>query len=202
MLGDRWVVDTTDALYVWDIPPYPQYLLPDRDVESGALAEGSFHPHQRDGYLRIDWGAVDSWFEEDEEVFVHPRNPFARVDAIRSSRRVRIELDGLVLAESPSPVIVFETGLPPRYYLARTAVDFKRLEPSDTVTACPYKGRTSGYWSARTADSLHADVAWSYDFPTRELLAVSGLIAFFDERVDVFLDGELQERPRTPFSGD
>lgn len=202
MLGGRWVVDTTDALYVWEIPPYPQYLLPEQDVEAGALPEGSFRPHERGGYLRIDWDGVDAWFEEDEEVFVHPRNPFARVDAIRSSRRVRLELDGIAVAESAAPVMVFETGLPPRYYLERAAVDFEHIEPSDTVTACPYKGRTSAYWSVRTPDGLHADVAWSYDFPTRELLAVSGLVAFFDERVDVFLDGELQERPRTPFSED
>ena len=135
-------------------------------------------------------------------MFVHPRNPYARVDAIRSSRRVRIELDGLVLGESAAPVVVFETGLPPRYYLERTAMNFEHMTASDTVTACPYKGRTTAYWSARTAAKLHADVAWSYDFPTRELLAISGLVAFFDERVDVFLEGELQQRPRTPFSRD
>jgi uncharacterized protein (DUF427 family) len=150
--------------------------------------------------VRFDWAAMDAWFEEDEEVFVHPRNPYARVDALRSSRHVRIELDGTLLAESPSPVMVFETGLPTRYYLDRTAVSFEDLEPSDTVTACPYKGRTSAYWSARIGGALHEDIAWSYDFPTRELLPIAGLVAFYNEHVDVTVDGTRLSRPTTPFS--
>jgi uncharacterized protein (DUF427 family) len=202
MLGDRWILDTTDALYVWEWPNYPQYLIPERDTVVGALPEGSFQPHDQDGYLRIDWEAVDAWFEEDEQVFVHPRNPFARVDAIRSSRRVRIELDGIVLAESAAPVMVFETGLPTRHYLERATVDFEHMEPSGTVTECPYKGRTSAYWSVRTPERVHEDLAWSYDFPTRQLLPIAGLVAFYDERVDLFVDGEPQERPKTHFSGD
>ena len=82
------------------------------------------------GTVRFEWDALDAWFEEDEQVFVHPRNPYARVDALRSTRRVRIELEGTVLAESSSPVMVFETGLPTRYYLNRTEVDVTRLVPS------------------------------------------------------------------------
>jgi uncharacterized protein (DUF427 family) len=199
-LDGRWVVDTTDALYVWEFPPYPQYLIPAVDTDVAALPEDAFRRHERDGYLRIEWKALDSWFEEDEEVFVHPRNPFARVDALRSTRGVRIELDDLVLAETTSPVMVFETGLPTRHYLNRTDVDFEHLRPSDTVTECPYKGRTSGYWSAETSEGLYPDLAWTYEFPVRQLLPIAGMIAFFDERVDVFVDGTLQERPVTPFS--
>jgi uncharacterized protein (DUF427 family) len=150
--------------------------------------------------VRFDWAAADSWFEEDEEVFVHPRNPYARVDALRSTRQVRVELDGVVLARSTSPVLVFETGLPTRYYLNRTDVDFQHLVPSPTVTACPYKGRTSGYWSVRTGDRVHPDLAWSYDFPTRQLLPIAGLIAFYNEKVDLIVDGERLARPKTPFS--
>jgi uncharacterized protein (DUF427 family) len=122
------------------------------------------------------------------------------VDALRSTRRVRIEVDGVVLAESSSPVFVFETGLPTRYYLNRTEVDFTCLEPSETETACPYKGRTTGYWSARIGDAVHADIAWTYDFPTRQLLPIAGLIAFYNERVDVILDGTPLDRPETHFS--
>lgn len=133
-------------------------------------------------------------------MFVHPRDPYTRVDAIRSTRRVRIELDGIVLAESPSPVMVFETGLPTRYYLNRTDVRFEHLRESDTASACPYKGETAGYWSARRGESTDEDIAWSYDFPTRQLLPIAGLVAFYNEQVDVFLDGELLERPRTHFS--
>jgi uncharacterized protein (DUF427 family) len=106
----------------------------------------------------------------------------------------------VVLAESGAPVIVFETGLPPRYYLERTGLHLTHLEPSSTQTACPYKGRTTAYWSARIDGTLHQDVAWCYDFPTAPLLPIAGLVAFYDEKVDVFLDGVLQERPVTPFS--
>jgi uncharacterized protein (DUF427 family) len=152
--------------------------------------------------VRLEWDALDAWYEEDEQVFVHPRNPYSRVDALRSSRAVRVELDGVVLADSQAPVMVFETGLPTRYYFDRSAVAFEHLEPSDTVTACPYKGVTSGYWSVRSGDDLHRDLAWTYDFPTRQLLPIAGLVAFFNEHVDVIVDGTRLERPVTPFSHD
>jgi uncharacterized protein (DUF427 family) len=149
--------------------------------------------------VRFEWEALDVWFEEDEQIFVHPRSPYVRVDAVRSTRSVRIELDGVVLASSSSPVLVFETGLPTRYYLDRTQVNLEHLIASDTVTACPYKGTTSGYWSIRVGADLHADLAWAYDFPTRQLLPIAGLIAFYNEKVDVFLDGRQLERPVTHF---
>jgi uncharacterized protein (DUF427 family) len=152
------------------------------------------------GTARFEWDALDSWFEEDEEVFVHPRNPYARVDALRSTRRVRVELEGVVLAESSSPVMVFETGLPTRYYLNQTEVDFSHLTKTDTVTSCPYKGTTSNYWSVQLGDTEHRDLAWSYDFPTRALLPIAGMVAFYNEKVDVVLDGERQQRPQTHFS--
>jgi uncharacterized protein (DUF427 family) len=148
-----------------------------------------------DSTVRLDWAAVDAWFEEDERVFVHPRSPYVRVDALRSTRVVRVELGGVVLAESSSPVMVFETGLPTRYYLNRTDVDFFHLIPSDTVTECPYKGTTSGYWSVRGGTEVHRDLAWTYDFPTRQLLPIAGLVAFYNEKVDLFIDGESLDRP-------
>ncbi len=152
------------------------------------------------GTMRFDWAAVDAWFEEDEQVFVHPRNPYTRVDALRSTRSVRVELDRAVLAESSSPVMVFETGIPTRYYLNRTDVHFEHLVPSETVTACPYKGITSGYWSVKAGDELHRDLAWTYDFPTRQLLPIAGLLAFYNEKVDILLDGQHLARPKTHFS--
>jgi uncharacterized protein (DUF427 family) len=152
------------------------------------------------GTVRFDWGALDAWFEEDEQVFVHPRNPYSRVDAVRSDRPVRVELGGLVLADSPSPVMVFETGLPTRYYISRIHVNFAHLIPSATETACPYKGVTSAYWSAQVGDTIHRDVAWAYDFPTRELLPIAGMVAFYNEMVDTVVDGQLLERPHTHFS--
>ncbi len=152
------------------------------------------------GTIRFDWSALDAWFEEEQQVFVHPRNPYVRVDALRSSRTVRVELDGILLAESDATVMVFETGLPTRYYFDRSAVDFSHLRPSATVTDCPYKGRTDAYWSALTARAEKTDVAWSYDFPTRELAPIAGLVAFYNEKVDIEVDGVPQERPTTKFS--
>jgi uncharacterized protein (DUF427 family) len=228
VLGGETVLDTTTARYVWESPFYPQFYVPLADVAPGVLVDEDVQKRRKlgrvrqyglaaggqtrpgaawaptagelEGTVRFDWAALDAWFEEDEQVFVHPRNPYTRVDALRSSRTVRVELDGVLLAESSSQVLVFETGLPTRYYLPRTALRLPALEPSDTVTECPYKGRTSAYWSVRIGDALHRDLAWSYDFPTRQLLPIAGLVAFYDEKVDTFLDGRPLERPRTHFS--
>lgn len=150
--------------------------------------------------VRFDWSALDAWFEEDEEVFVHPRNPYVRVDAVRSTRQVSVELDGVVLATSWAPVLVFETGLPTRYYLNRTEVRFEHLIPTDTVTSCPYKGTTTGYWSVRTERGTYPDLGWTYGFPTRELLPIAGMVAFYNEHVDLTVDGRRLDRPETLFS--
>jgi uncharacterized protein (DUF427 family) len=152
------------------------------------------------GRAHIDWSALDSWFEEDEQVFVHPRNPYTRVDALRSTRSVSVGIDGIDLARSSSTMMVFETGLPTRYYFNRTEVRFDHLVRSDTVTACPYKGRTSDYWSFRLGDDILPDIAWAYDFPTRQLLPIAGLIAFYNEKADIAVDGERLPRPTTHFS--
>jgi uncharacterized protein (DUF427 family) len=152
------------------------------------------------GTVRFEWSALDEWFEEDEPVMVHPRDPYTRVDALRSTRTVRVELDAVVLAETQSPVLVFETGLPTRYYLNRTDVRFEQLRPTATQTACPYKGVTSGYWSVVIGDQVYDDLAWTYEFPMRELLPIAGLIAFYNEKVDIIVDGIRLDRPTTPFS--
>jgi uncharacterized protein (DUF427 family) len=146
----------------------------------------------RDGLadtVRFDWDALDAWFEEDEEVFVHPRNPYVRVDALRSSAHVQVRHGDLLLAESRSCVMVFETGLPPRYYFDRDDVRTEHLTVSDTHTACPYKGRTSQYWSIHTANDTIDDAAWSYAFPTIALAPISGLIAFYNDLVEITVDG-------------
>jgi uncharacterized protein (DUF427 family) len=228
LLGGVPVLDTTAARYAWEWPAYPQFYVPLADVADGVLVDEGVEedrplgPARRHGLqvggitragaawvpvdgelkdtVRFDWTALDAWFEEDEQVFVHPRSPYARVDALRSTRHVRVELDGTLLAESSSPVLVFETGLPTRYYLPRPALNLAALEPSDTVTECPYKGRTTAYWSVRAGGRLHRDLAWSYDFPTRQLLPIAGLVAFYNEKVDIALDGRPLDRPRTPFS--
>ena len=152
------------------------------------------------GMVKLDWAALDAWFEEDEEIFVHPRSPYTRVDCIRSTRRVTVSFDGVQLADSQSPVMLFETGLPTRYYLNRTDVDFSHLVHTDTESACPYKGTTSDYWSVQSGDQLHADLAWSYEFPTLPCAPIKGLIAFYNEKLDIAVDGVQLERPSTHFS--
>ena len=154
------------------------------------------------GTARFDWDALDAWYEEDEQVFVHPRNPYVRVDALRSHRHVRASLEGVTLAETSTPVLVFETGLPTRYYFDRTDVAFSHLVPTGTQTACPYKGVTSGYWSVLTGDTVRdgdQDLAWAYDYPTRQLLPIAGLVAFYNEKIDIDVDGLRLPRANTHF---
>ena len=147
------------------------------------------------GHVRFEWDAMQAWFEEDEEVFVHARNPYTRVEILSSSRHVRVEVDGVTVADSRSPRILFETGLPPRYYLPKTDVRLDLLRHTGTVTACPYKG-TAEYWSVNG----QADLAWSYPAPLPESHKIAGLVSFYNERVDIYVDGVLQERPRTMFA--
>ena len=149
--------------------------------------------------IRLGWGAMDGWFEEDEEVDTHPRDPSTRVDILASSRRVRVELDGVVLAESANARVLFETGLPPRWYLPKPDVPMALLVPTGTVSHCPYKGQAQ-HWSARVGDRLVEDLAWSYRTPLPESTKIAGLVAFYNERVDLFIDGRLEQRPVTKFS--
>jgi uncharacterized protein (DUF427 family) len=224
------LVDTANALYVWEWPHYPHYYFPKADVKMDAFAEGreiatpqgagrhlgfkGADAHHRpaarliatsdlpglENTVRIEWSAADRWFEEDEEVFVHPRSPYKRIDALRSNRAVRVELNGVVLADAKNCVMLFETGLPTRYYLDPANVRFAALTQSPTVTQCPYKGKTGGYWSARAGETKIADVAWRYEFTTPAMTAIAGLIAFLNEKVDIFVEGTLQARPETHFS--
>jgi uncharacterized protein (DUF427 family) len=150
--------------------------------------------------VRFEWDAMDAWYEEDEQVFVHPRNPYSRVDALRSTRHIRVTLEGVLLAESSAAVFVFETGLPTRYYLDRTCIDFTHLVHTDTESKCPYKGVTSDYWSVQIGETTYPDLTWSYNFPTAALLPITGLVAFYNEKVDIAVDGVELPRPRTHFS--
>jgi uncharacterized protein (DUF427 family) len=229
-LGGQLVADSYQPRLVWEVPYYPAYYFPAGDVRAELVPTGRTErsPSRGDAELltvrvagaeatdaalrypdspipelrelvRLDWGAMDAWFEEDEEVYTHPRDPYSRVDILDSSRHVRVEVAGVTVAESTHPRILFETGLPPRFYLPRLAVRMDLLEPSDKVTHCPYKGQAS-YWSVRLGDTLHKDMAWSYPTPLPESQKVAGLVAFWDERVDVYLDGVRRDRPTTPFS--
>jgi len=172
------------------------------DVRGGGQVRpgAGFRPADPDlaGYVVLDFGAFDAWYEEDERNVSHPRDPFHRVDVLASSRRVSLELDGKALARSSRPMLLFETMLPTRYYLPREDIQAE-LIPSDTRTYCAYKGQAS-YWSVPAGGDLLADIAWAYEDPLHDALNVRGLVAFFTERVDLVLDGERLERPITPWS--
>jgi uncharacterized protein (DUF427 family) len=168
---------------------------------AGQVRPGAgFRPADPDltGLVVLDFGAFDAWYEEDEQNVAHPRDPFHRIDVLPSSRQLRLELDGQVLAVSSRPVLLFETMLPTRYYLPRADVTAE-LVPSSTRTWCAYKGQASCF-SASAGGRLVPDIAWSYSDPQHDAARVRGLIAFFDERIDVILDGERRVRPVTPWS--
>jgi uncharacterized protein (DUF427 family) len=142
---------------------------------------------------------MDHWFEEDEEVYVHPRDPNTRLDILPSSRRVRVEIDGVTVADSTNASFLFETGLPVRYYLPKTDVRMDLLTPTDLSTACPYKG-TARYWSVTVDGETHDNLVWGYDTPLPESQKVGGLVAFYNEKLDIYIDEVLEERPKTMFS--
>jgi uncharacterized protein (DUF427 family) len=151
------------------------------------------------GHKAFYWNRVDEWYAEDEQVFGHPRDPYARIDVYPTSRHVRISLDGQVIAESERAMALFESNLPTRWYLPRDDVRLELLEPSDKQTRCAYKGLAS-YWHVRVGDAVHEDLAWAYPEPQHDAEPVRDLIAFFDECVDVEIDGRPQVRPVTQWS--
>jgi uncharacterized protein (DUF427 family) len=138
--------------------------------------------------IRLDWDAMDAWFEEDEQVFTHPRDPYTRIDILPSSRHIRIEVEGVTVAESPKPTLLFETNLPVRYYLPKTHVRMDLLQATESTSHCPYKGQAE-YWSLRVGDTVHTDLAWSYRTPLPESQRIAGLISFYTDKVDLYLDG-------------
>jgi uncharacterized protein (DUF427 family) len=150
-------------------------------------------------HVRFEWDALDAWFEEDEQVYVHPRDPYKRVDVLRSSRHVVVRIDGQVVADTTRPTLLFETSLPTRYYLPKTDVRLDLLTPTATSSQCPYKG-TAEYYTATIDGTEHTDIAWWYRHPAHESAGIAGLVAFYDEKVDVEVDGVAQERPRSHFS--
>lgn len=151
------------------------------------------------GTVRFDWRALDSWFEEDEEVFVHPRDPYHRVDILESSRHVRVSVNGEVVAETDRPRILFETGLPPRYYITPEDVREDVLIKSEKNTQCPYKGVAS-YYSVEAGGRHVEDLVWYYPEPISEAAKIKGHLSFFNEKVDLEVDSEGLERPQTQWS--
>jgi uncharacterized protein (DUF427 family) len=229
MLGGEIIADTIFPLLVWEVPYYPTYYFPPGDVRTELLiptgeskgspsrgeatqyvvkagnAEGAayaFHdsliPECVDHHVFV-WRTMDHWFEEDEEVFVHARDPYTRIDILPSSRRVRVEIDGETVADSTNASFLYETDLPTRYYFPKTDVRMDLMIATDRVTACPYKG-TARYWSVTVDGASHENVVWGYDSPFPESQKIVGLVAFYNEKTDIYVDEVLQERPKTKFS--
>ena len=229
-LGGELVADTIEPQLVWEARNYPTYYFPAADVRAELLEQkGVAHSPSRGdatvfsvsaggkrvadaalryedspierlrGLVRLEWDAMDAWFEEDVEVFTHPRNPYTRIDILPSSRHVRVELDGVTVAESTSLRLLFETGLPVRYYLPKTHVRMDLLELTDVVTHCPYKGAAQAF-SIHVGEQRQEALAWSYPTPLPESAAIAGLVAFYNEKLDIAVDGVLQPRPSTKFS--
>lgn len=229
MLGGEIVADTTSPLLVWEVPYYPTYYIPETDVRTDLLvetgetrrspsrgeatqyvvksgnAEGAAYAFREPkiselaNHYVLVWKSMDHWFEEDEEVWVHPRDPYTRIDILPSGRRVRIEIDGVTVADTTNASFLFETGLPTRYYMPKTDVRMDLMTPTDLETACPYKG-VARYWNAEVDGGVHENILWGYDSPLAESQKVTGLVSFYNEKVDIFVDEEVSDRPSTVFS--
>lgn len=177
-----WTLRVGDAMLenaAWQFPDAPEAAM--RDL------------------VALKWSSMDSWFEEEEEVRVHPRDPYKRVDALATSRHIVVQVDGHVLADTTRAQVLYETSLPPRYYIPKSDVQMGLLHESQTVTECPYKGVTKHY-SARVDGATHEDVAWTYPFPLSTVGAIRDYVCFYNERADLTVDGIAQERPKTPWS--
>ncbi|MFQ5398968.1 MAG: DUF427 domain-containing protein [Anaerolineae bacterium] len=228
-LGGEIVADSKRTLLVWEGGgPRIHYYFPQEDVrldlleETGRSGKGrvTWHVKVGDrvaenaawshteppaglegirGYIAFRWHKMDHWYEEEEEVFVHPRDPYHRVDTVPSSRHIRVEVDGVTVAETTRPYLLFETNLPTRYYIPPEDVRMELLEPTDTQTACPYKG-TASYWSVKIGDKVHKDIVWGYPDPIPECPKIKGLLSFYNEKLDIYVDGELEARPQSPWS--
>lgn len=165
------------------------------------LHAAAFRPADTDlaGHVLLDFVAFDQWQEEDQVIEGHPRDPFHRVDARASSRQVRVGYGSQVLAESVRPVFVYETMLPVRTYLPRADVNFGLLERTSHSTVCPYKG-TASYWSLIGAGSKGQNIAWSYEQPLQDATELTNLVAFYDERTTIDVEGK-RRAPADQVSG-
>lgn len=180
--GGETVVDSDAVQLVHRSRHLPHWAFPAADVSIDARPSEAVP-----GHVEVDWDAVDEWYEEDEPVPVHVRDPYHRVDCCSTSRRIRITLADVVLADTTAALALYETGLPVRWYLPPEAVRMDLLERSATSSGCPYKG-TASYWSAHVQDRVVEDVAWGYLDPLRESERVRGHLCFYDDKVTIEVD--------------
>ncbi|HZX56612.1 MAG TPA: DUF427 domain-containing protein [Ilumatobacteraceae bacterium] len=181
---------------------YWSIVVGDRRIDDAVWSYPSPLPDAPDlsAYAAFYWNKIDNWFEEDEEVFVHARDPYHRVDALRSSRHVEVRVNGETVADTTRPTLLFETGLPTRYYIPKLDVRMDLLRSSPLTTACPYKGTANYYSVAAPGADVIENVVWFYRTPIPQIPTIENMVCFFNEKVDIVVDGDLQERPRTSWS--
>ncbi|KAF8643268.1 hypothetical protein AX16_009152 [Volvariella volvacea WC 439] len=224
LFGGKWIIDTRDAKLVWEKPNYPLYFFHQQELDKQSLefkqdtpngavydivvdgkrapsAVTCYNDGALAGLLNIRFSAVDAWFEEDEQIFVHPKDPYKRVDVLQSSRHVRVEVSGVEVANTRSPRFLYETSLPVRTYIPKIDCRLDLMKPSDLRTQCPYKGEANYYHVRLPSSGDQIDnIVWWYPNTTLECAAIRGYVAFYDEKVDVWIDGVKQSRPHTPFA--
>lgn len=227
-LGDEIVADSKRAILVWEGTYFINYYFPPEDVrrdlleptgrsgrgretwhvnggrkvaENAAWSYTDLAPENEAlaGYITFRWSKMDAWYEEEEEIFVHPRDPYHRVDVIPSSRHIKVEVNGEVVAESKRPYLLFETGMPTRYYLPQEDVHMDLLAATKTQTSCPYKGVAS-YWAVQANGDSVKDIVWGYLNPIQEAGKLKDLLSFYNEKVTIYVDGELENQPQTAWS--
>jgi uncharacterized protein (DUF427 family) len=177
------LIDSERVLLIHRPGRPPSYAFPEDEVRGLPVQPEPDTP----GYVTVEWTAVDSWFEEAEEVVGHPRNPYHRIDCLRSERRLVVEAGLTTLVDTAETLVVYETSLAPRLYVNPRYVRMDLLEPSSTETYCPYKG-TASYWSVRLGDHVLHDIAWSYEDPLPESTPLRGFLSFDESRVTLHHD--------------
>jgi uncharacterized protein (DUF427 family) len=189
------VADSRHTKLLYEPPKVlPVHVFPEEDVRLDLLPEEAITRHE-DNLLEIAWDAADEWLEEDEELLGHARDPFHRIDALRTSRHIQVSLDGTPLADTTGAVALFETRLPTRWYIPREDVMAELTRNDEHKTTCAYKGHAT-HWDAGDERAI----AWSYELPLNDAMPVRSMVAFYNERADIEIDGELQARPQTPWS--
>lgn len=201
LAGERVVIDSLDVKLLHESHSLPVWCFPPEDVRLDRLGEGAwtYEAGLAKGLIGVRWDAVDRWLEEEERVIAHPRDPYHRIDLRQSSRHVNVSLDGETLAESSRALALFEASLPPRWYLPSQDVRAELVSNPGVRTGCAYKGWAS-YQDVRVGGRLEPLLAWRYEEPLSGMERIGGLVCFFNERVDLRLDGELQDRPINQWS--
>jgi len=216
LLGGVYIFDTIKAKYVWEHKFYPYFYIPKTAFLKGSLEKSDhettkfwvaklsaggkstervlvFEVGPLKGLVRIEVPSLDAWFVEDEKLLgPHPKDPYKRIETVPSSREIRIEVDGQVVAKSTQNVFLYETLLRTRYYLTSTAVEWKYLSESEATSFCPYKGMAN-YYNLKVNDKEIKDAVWYYKCPTAESSLIAGRLCFYNEKVDVFVDGVKEE---------